>query len=132
MTDASKILAAAEAAFPELWPSTDEELTGPQKAARAFNRQYAVERVAKALKAYSDAVRAETPTEPTLLEEQAIRLPDDAAMIQQTLTVIQYIDTEGQSAIKVHTTGDGQITSWLGLVEIAKLYVLQTVGIEFS
>jgi hypothetical protein len=128
VTDSSKIEAAAKAAFPELWPTTEEELSLPQRAARTFNRQYAIERITKAIEAYNEAPGEMGDADPVELANFGIELPSDAAIVQQVLTAITYVDNDGKMAYTVNTQGEGLLTTWLGMVVLTQNYLLAHYG----
>ena len=136
-----KIEASAKAAFPELWPDNAEKLGPEAQAGLVYQRQNAIDRTVAALAAYVDAepevetvdlpvgdVEAEPESEEgegVLLDSVTLSLPEDAAMVQQTMTVLTYIDEQGRTAHAMHFTGDGQRTSWLGMCVLAQDYILK-------
>lgn len=131
--DVEKTMAAAKAAYPELWPDSGDEpygYSGPTgKATLARRRQAAIGRIGRALEAYGEHA-SEMPTDPDddlssiALADFAISLPEDAAMVQQVLTTVTYIDQEGKTAYVVRTMGEGLLTSWLGMSILTQNYLL--------
>lgn len=53
-------------------------------------------------------------------ENIAITLPDDAAIITAQLTVITYVTNEGKQAYSIHTKGDANMTTFLGMTVVAQ------------
>lgn len=125
MSDHSAQLeAATKAAYPELWPDNWNELPAQNKASLAYHRQAAMERVSAAISAYGESGGGLTAQEVTL------SLPDDAAMIQQVLATITYIDHEGTTAYVVRTMGEGLRTTWLGMNLLTQDYLLKMPGVN--
>lgn len=123
-----RIEAAAKAAYPELWPEDWEQLPASHRASLTITRQGAIGKVTAAIQAYEAAATPEKEdgqAEQVPLADFSISMPDDAAMIQQVLTAITYIDTEGRTAYVVRTMGEGLRTSWLGMCALAQDYILK-------
>lgn len=142
-----RIEAAAKGAFPELWPDNAKELGMDAQAALTYQRQHAIDRMVAGLAAYEEVPdeEADAPepaaTQPFLPEEGdeddgrllgsiTMSLPDNAAMVTQTLTVLSFIDDDGRTAYGVQFTGEGQRTSWLGMCVLAQDYILKQTGKE--
>lgn len=123
MTDSTKLEAAVKAAYPELWPDDWEQLPGLNKASLAYHRQAAMDRLRLGIEAYAEAQSEGGGSSP--LADYSISLPEDAAMIQQVLTIVSYIDNDGRTAYVVRTMGDGLRTSWLGMCVLAQDYILK-------
>mgnify|MGYP001572792488 CR=1 FL=1 len=136
MTDLDGIVAAAKAAYPELWPEDEKKWQLGARAALVHSRQAVIERVTNAVEAYEQATAStppqvfeiQLPSDAAMIQLPSdaamIQLPSDAAMIQQVLTVIAYLDGDGQTAYSVRTTGEGLISSWLGMCVLAQDYLL--------
>lgn len=122
-----KLEQAAKAAYPELWPDNFAELPAPNKASLAYHRQAAMDRVKAGIEAYSETSAGEPSL--TSLQEVTLALPDDAAMVQQVLATIAYIDNDGQTAYVVRTLGEGLRTTWLGLNVLTENYLLNMPGV---
>jgi hypothetical protein len=122
MASAERIEAAAKAAYPELWPEGDVPME--HRAGLAIARQQAVTRIAAAVEA------ADSEGDSQTLGKVDIALPDDAAMVQQTLTVVAFIDNEGRTAYSVFTTGEGLLASWVGMAALAQNYLLHQGGMQ--
>lgn len=133
MADGEKIAAAAKAAFPELWPAEDAYTafgrTPPFPPGElAYLRQDAVDRIIKAIEVLQQPEAAGEDSHeagPIPLADFTIEMPDDAAMIQQVLTTITYIDNDGRTAYVVRTMGEGLRTSWLGMCVLTQDYILR-------
>jgi hypothetical protein len=125
--DLQRIQRATQEAYPELWPDSWQDLPSQNKASLAFHRQAALDRVVKAVQAYEQDPVATSPS--LTAQEVTIALPEDAALVQQVLTGISYIDTEGRSAYIVRTMGEGLRTSWLGMLVLAQDYILKLPSI---
>lgn len=131
--DQQRLAKAAKAAYPELWPDSGEEPRGYEssagKANLAVRRQAALGRVVKALEIYEGAVGEEAAIEQaevvTPLTDFVVGLPEDAAMVQQVLTTVTYLNHEGQTAYVVRTMGEGLRTSWLGMCVLTQDYLLR-------
>lgn len=128
MTDVDKVLKAAKAAFPELWPDEDAMQVLLQqhggKGGLAIQRQAALGRVQAAL----EAAGADPAGDAT--QRVVLIMPDDAMMIQQTLAIITYIDESGKVAYSIRTLGEGLVSSWLGMNVLAQHYLLQQAGLD--
>lgn len=127
--DIEKIKVAAKAAYPELWPEDANDFPIPGAAGRAVmarHRTEVVDRITKALQAAEEfgAAPDEGEFEVVPLGDFAISLPEDAAMVQQVLTTVTYIDNEGKTAYVVRTKGEGLLTSWLGMSILTQNYLL--------
>lgn len=119
-----KLEQATKEAYPELWPDNWQELPGQNKASLAYHRQAAMDRVAKAIESYG------APQSGGLVsQEVTLELPEDAAMIQQVLATITYIDHEGSTAYVVRTMGEGLRTTWLGMNVLTQDYLLKMPGV---
>ena len=145
----------AQAAWPELWPDNWSSLAPSDRLAYAGVRQTAIDRMAEALKAVAEASdeevmrvkrqreafnelrdleadldEKEAPAGKSSLtaEEVTIKLPEDAAMVQQVLATIVYVDHDGQTAYDVRTMGEGLRTTWLGMNVLTQDYLLKPPG----
>lgn len=133
MERTERLLKAAQSAFPELWETPDSEVPKQHRGNLAMARQRALTITTDAVTGW-EAADEEVPAE--VLEELEeiskesafgdikVALPDDAAMVQQVLTVVTYLDNEGVTAYVVRTSGDGLMTSWLGMCMLAQNYLL--------
>jgi hypothetical protein len=119
---AQRILAAAKAAFPALWP--DEEVEN--KAGYAFARTDALSVITKAIDAYEAAPTGDTTQVVSLV------MPPDAAMVQQTLATVSYLDREGRMAYSVRCIGEGPLSTWLGMGILTQDYLLQQNRIDWK
>lgn len=134
MASLAKIEAAAKAAYPDLWPDDYNKLPGPTKAAITNMRQQATEIVVRALNA-ADQVEDSAPDGDeapdtsgaifNTLADVTVALPQDAAMLEQVLTVVTYVAKDGRTAYVVRTMGEGLRTSWLGMLVLAQDYLLK-------
>jgi hypothetical protein len=114
-----KVLAAAKAAYPELWPEDPLKEADMPRGPLAFARQDAIERVGRALEAYEN-VKPEVGAGPVVLMP-----PEDAALVQQVLAVTSYIDNTGRTTYSVRCIGEGLSTTWLGMGVLAQNWLLQ-------
>ena len=112
--NASRIMVAVKAAYPELWP--DRALEPGEAAELIGPRQDAVVRMNKALKA-AEFVAGDKTQSVTLI------LPDQAAMVEQTLAISTYVREDGSQGFAIQMLGGGPLPLWLGLAELAKDYV---------
>jgi len=116
---------ATKAAYPELWPDDFDALPPQNKASLAYHRQAAMDRARAAIEAYGE----KRPASGGLTaQEVPIRLPGDAALVQQVLVTVAYIDTEGRTAYDVSTMGEGLMTTWLGMNTLTQHYLLNQPG----
>ena len=147
-----RIEAAAKGAFPELWPDDLKDLGMDARAALTYQRQSAIDRMVAGLAAYEevpddtegalnpDSVNTPPIEDVELPDEESdegrflgsitMSLPENAAMVTQTLTVLSFIDEDGRTAYGVQFTGEGQRTSWLGMCVLAQDYILKQTGKE--
>jgi phage tail protein X len=121
--------AATKAAYPELWPDNWNELPPHNKASLAYHRQAAMERARVAIESYAEANAGAAANSGLAAQEVTLALPDDAAMIQQVLATITYIDHEGATAYVVRTMGEGLRTTWLGMNALTQDYLLKMPGV---
>jgi hypothetical protein len=127
VTDNSANLeAATKAAYPELWPDNWNELAPQNKASLAYHRQAAMDRARLAIEAYAER---SADNSGLTAQEVTLGLPEDAAMIQQVLATITYIDNEGSTAYVVRTMGEGLRTTWLGMNVLTQDYLLKMQGV---
>lgn len=127
MTDNSaRLEAATKEAYPELWPPYYDDLPAQNKASLAHHRQAAIERVRAAVQAYGEQSAGNSGL---TAQEVTLALPDDAAMVQQVLATITYIDHEGSTAYVVRTMGEGLRTTWLGMNVLTQDYLLKMPGV---
>lgn len=144
MAEADRLLAAAKVMFPQLWETPDSEVPMGHKVALTMARQRAMDKVVAGIEAYhmhvdtdelpaEEVVAGATPVEASKPEPQQeitplgefnVGLPSDAAMVQQVLVVITYIDNEGGTAHMIKTSGEGLRTTWLGMCVLAQDYLL--------
>jgi len=113
-----QITAAAQALAPELWPDNEEELSPFQKGQLTMLRQNVIDRAREVLEA------VDVP--------QGIDYPADAVMVEQTLIVFSYLDKEGNLAVGIRTRGEGTLTNWLGMADVAKHYLLTSKASSFE
>lgn len=124
MENHEHLLIAAQAAFPELWPS--EEPKDPStRAGLAIARQQAMDRAGNAIAAFEASVAGDEEGDPAVMGDLAIEMPEGAAMLLQTLVTIAYIDEEGRTAYVVRTMGEGMRSSWLGMCVLTQDYLLK-------
>jgi len=116
VTSTERIEAAARAYSPELWPDDLSGYTPMQRGQLTFLRQGVIERITAALAAADEAERGKVGK---------FDLPDDVGMLEQTLVAFSYIDREGKTAYGVRSAGEGLLTTWLGMAELAKHFLLQ-------
>lgn len=126
MADADRLEAATKEAYPELWPDNFAELPPQNKASLAFHRQSAMDRISRAVEAYGEQSSGGGGL---TAQEVTLGLPEDAAMIQQVLATIMYLDHDGDTAYVVRTMGEGLRTSWLGMNVLTQDYLLKMPGI---
>jgi hypothetical protein len=118
VTTPDKVLAAAKAAYPEFWPALHRAEDMPMLT---MQRQAIIDRIGAAL----EAAEAHEPDAPQGLQTLAIVVPQDAAMVQQSLTVLAYLDHNGETAYSVQALGEGLMSSWLGMGVLAQDYLLR-------
>ena len=129
MLDQEKLLAATKAAYQELWPDDDfaDRLSPPQKAGVAFNRQQAIDRTAKAIEAYGQSMISTSDPQKVVLA-----MPEDLAMVQQVLATVVYLDKEGVTSYAVVKSGEGLMSTWLGMGVLTQDYLLQQHRIDWQ
>jgi hypothetical protein len=111
--------AAAKAAFPELWEEDSAIVQMLPPAHLTMHRQQALDRAQKALAALQQAEAATGSA-----EHIALHIPDDAAILQQTLAITTYIDKEGQEGYAVQIVGEGSMIRLLGMNLVCQEYLM--------
>lgn len=110
--------AAAKAMFPEAWPEGEEAMSPFQRGQLTMVKQNAIDRAQAGLEAVETG--------------PVIEYPDDAIMVEQTLIVFSYLDKDGNLAVGIRTRGEGTLTNWLGMADVAKHYLLTTKASSFE
>lgn len=124
-SSAERIEAAAKAYAPELWPDDLSDYSPMQRGQLALLRQAIIERMTATLQAVDDFDIHEKYGKFAQSKTGTFELPADAAMLEQTLVAFTYIDHEGKTAYGVRTVGEGLLTTWLGMADLAKHFLLQ-------
>jgi hypothetical protein len=123
-TDSTRLLAAAKAAYPELWPDPvkgDGQPAGQWGPADlVYARQSAVDRILAAVEAYEAAAESSNLT-------VTLGLPEDARMVQQAVSVVMYLDENGRSVFMFLSDGEGTISAWLGMTVLLQDHILTTM-----